>query len=416
MRHALTLCLGLGLATSCMDSGPSTGTDPVDMAMTTTTTDLGDMATTTPPDLAMGPPKPTLVIAGSDFTTGSLSTVTLPTMAVQKNIDVIDKQPVVRAYGTKVYVIDQTRGSLRTYDATKNFQNPVDTPISNGMVPGAQANPHDIFVDDTTNKAYVTLYGAPGATTVNGSTALGIIDMTKANQGIASFITLSVGGSDPDNNPDLDRIIGCGRFIYITQQNINRNNAYKPAGAGAMIRLNLDGTPNTRTIALFGQNPVAFAVLPGCTEAIVGTGGDQLSGMTNGVAGIERVTNLEGTPTSGNLLLTDIQLGGNVSALDAVDSTKVFVDISVKSGMTYNNTVYVVDAIAKTKGAAVLGPMSYVSGIAILNSQLIVLSAGTQGAGQLKPGLYIGAPTGVALPTMPLDVGLPPLSVALTMR
>lgn len=415
MRHALTLCLGLSLATACNDSGPSTGTDPVDMSMTTTV-DLGDMASTTPPDLAMGPPKPTLVVAGSDFTTGSLSTVTLPTMAVQKNLDVIDKQPVVRAYGTKVYVLDQTRGVLRTYDVTKNFQNPVDSPISHAMVSGAQANPHDIFVDDMTNKAYVTLYGTLGTTAVNGTTALGIIDMTKPQQGIASFITIPVAGLDTDNNPDLDRIIGCGRYVYLTQQNINRNNSYRPAGAGGLVRINLDGTPNPRFIALFGQNPVGFAVLPGCTEAIVGSGGDQLSGMTNGQAGLERVTNLEGTPTSGNLLLTDMQLGGNVSALDAVDATKVFVDISVKSGMTFNNTVYVVDAVAKTRGAAVLGPMSYVSGVAVLNSQLIVLSAGTQGAGQLKPGLYIGAATGAALPTTPVDVGLPPLSVAFTMR
>lgn len=414
MRHALTLCLGLSLATACNDSGPSTGTDPVDMAMMTT--NPGDMATTMPADLAMSPPKPTLVIAGSDFTTGGLTTVTLPTMAVQKNIDVVDKQPVVRAYGTKVYVLDQTRGSLRTYDVTKNFQNPVDSPVSHAMVPGAQANPHDIFVDDMTNKAYVTLYGALGSTTVNGSTALGVIDMTKPQQGIASFITMSVSGADTDNNPDLDRIIGCGRNIYLTQQNINRNNSYRPAGSGGMVRLNLDNAPNPRFIALNGQNPVAFAVLPGCSEAIVGSGGDQLSGMTNGQAGLERVANLETSPTTGGLLLTDMQLGGNVSALDAVDATKVFVDISVKSGMTFNNTVYVVDAVAKTKGAALLGPMSFVSGVAVLNSQLIVLSAGTQGAGQLKPGLYIGAATGAALPTVPVDVGLPPLSVALTMR
>lgn len=415
MRHALTLCLGLGLVTACTESGPSTGTDPVDLSMTTTT-DLGDMATTTPPDLTMGPPKPTLVVAGSDFTTGSLSTVTLPTLAVQKNLDVVDKQPVVRAYGTKVYVLDQTRGVLRTYDVTKNFQNPVDSPISHAMVSGAQANPHDLFVDDTTNKAYVTLYGALGTTAVSGTTALGVIDMTKPQQGIASFITIPVAGLDTDNNPDLDRIIGCGRYVYLTQQNINRNNSYRPAGAGGLVRINLDGAPNPRFIALFGQNPIGFAVLPGCTEAIVGSAGDQLSGMTNGQAGLERVTNLEGTPTSGNLLLTDMQLGGNVSALDAVDATKVFVDISVKAGMTFNNTVYVVDAVAKTKGAAVLGPMSFVSGVAVLNSQLIVLSAGTQGAGQLKPGLYIGAATGAVLPTTPVDVGLPPLSVAFTMR
>jgi hypothetical protein len=415
MRHALPLCLSLCLAAACNDSGPSGSTDPVDMAMTTSPT--GDMATTNPtPDLAMGPPQPTLVVAGSDFTVGSLSTVTLPSLAVQKNVDVLDKQPVVRAYGTKVYVLDQTRGALRTYDVTKNFQSPVDTPISHANVPAAQANPHDIYVDEANSKAYVTLYGAIGSTAVNSNTALGVIDLTRPQQGIASFITVPTLGADTDPNPDIDRIIPCGEYFYVTQQNIDRNRTYRPAGNGTLIRVNRVGTPNPRFIPLAGQNPVAFAVLPDCSEAIVGTGGDQLSGMTNGQAGLERVSNLTATPASGGLFLTDMQLGGNVSALDAVEPTKVFVDVSVKSGMTYNNTVYVVDAVARTRGAAVLGPMSYVSGVAVLNSQLVVLSAGAQGTGQLKPGLYIGPATGAALGTTPVDVGLPPLSVALVQK
>lgn len=406
---SLSLSLSLGLLSACSDTG-TTG-DTADMAQSPG----GDMGTSGGGDMASGPPRPTLVVAGSDFNTGALSTVDVATMAVQKNIDVIDKQPVIRAFGTKVYVLDQTRGSLRTYDATKNFQSPVDSPATKSPdVPGAQANPHDIYVDGPRNVAYVTLYGGFGSTAVTGATALGVIDLTQPQNGIKSFISLPVAGLDTDNNPDADRVIGCGDYLYVLLQNVDRNKSYRAAGGGTLYRLTLATMSQPRSIPLTGQNPVSMTILPDCSEAIVGSAGDQLAGTLTGMSGVERVD--LNTASSLGLALTDMQLGGNVSALDAVDRTKVFVDVSVKSGTTFNNTVYVTDVVQKTKGAAVLGPMNYVAGVRVLADQLVVLSAGTPGTGQLKTGLYMGAASGQALPTMPLDVGLPPQSVALVSK
>jgi hypothetical protein len=84
--------------------------------------------------------------------------------------------------------------------------------------------------------------------------------------------------------------------------------------------------------------------------------------------------------------------------------------------MTYSNTVYVIDAVAGSKGAALLGPMSYVPGVRVLDGNLAVLSAGSAGAGQLPTGLYLGAAGSAPLGGPPLDVGLPPQSVALVSR
>ncbi|HRI54502.1 MAG TPA: hypothetical protein PLW65_30390, partial [Pseudomonadota bacterium] len=141
---------------------------------------------------------------------------------------------------------------------------------------------------------------------------------------------------------------------------------------------------------------------------------DQYGGTQVGKGGIERV-DLVGQKSLG-LALTGMELGGNVSALDALDGAHVFADLQVKSGMTYNNTVYAVDAIAKTKGAALLGPMSFVAAVRVLDGRLVVLSAGAAGAGQLAPGLYLGASSGAPLTDPVLDVGLPPQSVALVYR
>ena len=127
------------------------------------------------PDLAPTPTsdlmaRPLLAVAGSDFTSGALSTVDPGSRTVRKNLDAIDAQPVARAFGSKLYVLDQTHGALRIYDAAKDFKNPLDVPVSQaGMVDGAQANPHDIYIDAPRQLAYVSLYGSLGSTQVLAS-------------------------------------------------------------------------------------------------------------------------------------------------------------------------------------------------------------------------------------------------------
>lgn len=374
----------------------------------------------TSPDLAPTPTsdllaQPLLAVVGSDFASGALSTVDPSSRAVRKNLDVVDAQPVARAFGSKLYVLDQTHGALRIYDATKDFKNPLDVPVSKaGMVDGAQANPHDIYIDAPRQLAYVSLYGSLGSTQVTASRALGVIDLSAPAAGLARFIALAQTAADTDGNPEADRLVGCGDTLYVLLQDLDRKRSYVAAGPGRLAALSLT-TPGTPSyIQLAGENPSALAVLPGCSEAIVGSAADQYGGTQVGKGGIERV-DLVGKKSLG-LALTDMELGGNVSALDALDGAHVFADLQVKSGMTYNNTVYAVDAIAKTKGAALLGPMSFVAAVRVLDGRLVVLSAGAAGAGQLAPGLYLGASSGAPLTDPVLDVGLPPQSVALVYR
>jgi hypothetical protein len=361
------------------------------------------------------PGKPLLAIAGTDFTSGALSTVDPTTRAVTKNVDVIDTQAVIRAFLSKVYVLDQTHGSLRTYDATQGFKNPVDSPISKtGVVDGAQANPHDIYVDAGRQRAYVTLYGSFGATQVTAARALAVIDLTAPAAGIASFIPLTTAAADTDGNPEADKLVACNDALYVVLQDLDRKNSYAPTGPGRLAVLSLSNPGTPTYIQLSGNNPTAIAPLAGCTEAIVGSAGNQFSGVLTGNNGIERVDLTQGK--SLGLALTDMDLGGNVSTLDAVDDAHVFADVQVKSGMTYNNSVYLVNTATKQKSAALLGPMSFVPGVRVFGTTLAVLSAGTAGAGQLMPGLYLGQTSGAALTDPVLDVGLPPQSVALVYR
>jgi len=362
------------------------------------------------------PPAPTyLAVTATDYVSGTLSLLDPETLMVQKAIDQVDPSSVARAFGTKLYLLDSSHGSLRVYDSVDSFKTPKDSPLSKtGVVDGTQANPHDIYVDSQRGRAFVTLYGSFGSTQVKSGQALAVLDLTKLGSGISSFVPLTVGASDTDANPDASQLLACGDNLYVLLQDLDRNSGYKPAGSGRIAKLSLSNPTTVSYIQLAGENPTAMAIYSGCDEAVVGSAGDQLGGTLSGKSGIERVDLKNGK--SLGLALTDSMLGGNVSTLDATDAQHVFADVSVKSGSSYNNTVFAVDTMAKTKGVAVLGPMSYVPSVAVLGSRLVVLSGGKANAGQLRPGLYLGAATGTPLPSEPFDFALPPSSVALVSR
>ena len=278
------------------------------------------------------PPAPTyLAVTASDFAAGSgtLSLLDPATLQLQKAVDQIDPSSTVRAADKKLYVLDSSHGSLRVYDAADNFKSPKDYPLrKTGVVDGIQGNPHDIYVDSAHGRAFVTLYGSFGSTQVKATTALAVLDLGNLAAGISSFVTLNVGATDSDANPDASQLVGCGDSLYVLLQNLDRNNGYKPAGSGRLAKLSLSNPTTATYIPLAGENPTAMSIFAGCDEAIVGSAGDQLGGMLSGKSGVERV-DLKNGQTLG-LVVTDVTLGGNVSTLDASDAQHVFAAVSIK--------------------------------------------------------------------------------------
>jgi hypothetical protein len=239
-----------------------------------------------------------------------------------------------------------------------------------------------------------------------------VVDLRTPQAGIRRFIPLPVAAADPDQNPDATRLVGCGGSLYVLLQDLDRG-TYLPVGPGRLAVVSLADL-HVQTIQLAGENPTALAVLPGCTEAVVGSAGDQLAASLSGRSGIERVDLTAGK--SLGLVLTDKALGGNVSTLDALDSNDVFVDVQVRTGMRYDNSIWLVNARSGQISQKILGPLKYVPAIKRLNNRLVVLSAGTADAGQLPKGLYMGSADGTPLPTTPIDLGLPPVAADLFSR
>jgi hypothetical protein len=374
---------------------------------------MPDMSTPPSPDMTTTSTSTALLaVAGSDLTNGALATIGVGNHAVTKNVDMIDPYSVVRGFGHMLYALDQTNGLVRSYDATQNFQNPVEFPAGKAiMVKGIDADPHDIYIDAPRQIAYISLFGTPGSTAVTAARALGVIDLNNVQAGISRFVALSTAAADTDGNPEADKLAACNNTLYVVLLDQDRNNSFAPTGPGRLAVVSLTGSAVTNYIQLAGRNPSGITILPGCTEAIVGSSADQAGGVQAGLGGIERVDLVNGK--SLGLIVKDTDLGGNVAALDAVDAAHVFAAVSIKAGTGYSNTVYPVDLTTKQKGAAILGPMSFVPSVQVLGGNLVVLSSGTAGAGQRPVGVYIGAATGAPLTGAALDVGLPPQSVTL---
>jgi hypothetical protein len=249
---------------------------------------------------------------------------------------------------------------------------------------------------------------------VTGKRAVGVVDLQNPAAGIVRFIPIPVASADTDNNPEASRLVACPErdLLLLLLQDLDRNSSYAPVGPGRLALIDIKApttSPSVSIIQLAGQNPTSLAALPGCTEAIVGSAGDQLSGSLSGAAGIERV-DLVGKLSRG-LILKDSDLGGNVSTMDSVDARAVFVAVSSKSGSQYNNDVYLVDAVAGTRSQKLLGPIPFIPSLRVVKDRLVVLASGTAKSGQLATGLYLGPASGAALPTTPIDLGIPPISV-----
>ncbi len=355
-------------------------------------------------------------VATSDFMSGALFAVDINSGLVSRRIDTLNQDSGLFSYQGKVYTLDRTHGVGRLYDPQNQWREPQEFPIAAPTIPQAQTNPHSLYVDAKNRRALVTLYGGREVT-LRGATALGVLNLDQLSAGIQRFIPLTDGTAPGEQNPEADRIFACGSSIYVTLQNLDRNNAYQPAGPGQIVVIDADTLVVRSYIALLGNNPVAARFLgTDCAQLLVADADYQLGQGTNMLSeqgGLELID--LGTNKSLGMQITARELGGNISAMDASDLSHVFVDIILNKGAgEYDHELSMVDLLAHKRSARLLGPLNFVPLVYVRGSALLVLSAGTpdRNRQQIEAGLYVGRTDGAPLTAPPLQLGLPPYAVA----
>jgi hypothetical protein len=363
-----------------------------------------DLKMETFPDLAMPKAMEAIVTTSSFMTTGTLNTVALSSdHTATKGIDnTLDQQNVVSVSNGKAFVLDQTHGSVRVYDPTNGFKNPVEIML------GA-FNPHAVVALPTTTKAYVSMYGA------KGDSAVAVIDWSMPSAGVVKSIAIPVAQADTDGKPEASDLYLCGQYVYVGLQDLDENKGFGPSGPGRIAAIDtktdaLD-TASANIIALKGPNPNGFAPKgTGCDIILVGDAGNQF-GDVDGSGGIEEV-DLSQRKSNG-MLISDTDLMGHPGTMSTNVSAQIaFAVLTVNSGagsqpvaFDYNAKKLITPALLPVAGFVTFASVSP-------DGQLFIGVASPPANGPPSVGLYIGAADGKAITSSAIDLGQAPYSIA----
>lgn len=347
---------------------------------------------------------------------GTINAVQMSQSKIVRGIDSsLDPDVAVEIAGPKLYVLNRTVGSLRTYDLAKIA---IEEEIATGAAeaPNTASQPFGFWRSDTSSKIYVSLAGNDAAH------ALGIIDEATPNAGVVKFIGVPAAAADSDGHPELSDLYACNGTLYALSQSYTYGGVGVTYAEGRIAVIDLKSDTFVGFISLVGKNPGAIvAEGDDCSKVLVATAAD-LTSPPDGTGGIERVDLT--ARTSAGFIARDSDLGGRPFSLTRVSSKLWYV------GMYFDpqpdSTGKLVLGSAKVAAwnpaapAATLGDATGKAGFINFvelgpDGQLYVgvgTFAGTSDSPKLAEGLYIGKADGSLLPTTPLDLGDTPSAIA----
>lgn len=182
----------------------------------------------------------------TDFSTGSLSTVSLDTRAVSQDVEPAGSDATIRWFQGNLYIVNRFGGdNVQVVDgATLNTVHQWST--------GNGTNPQDIcFVSPT--KAYVTRYESGDLLILNPQTG--------ASPGVIHLGQFA----DADGLPEMTHMIRVERYVFVALERLNRSAGFTPTDSSlvAVIDSQTDAVvdvdpvqPGVQAILLTGKNPI----------------------------------------------------------------------------------------------------------------------------------------------------------------
>ncbi len=242
-----------------------------------------------------------LVAATSFGVTGTVSLVRVRRdthFEIERDLEAVSGDPVVRASGSGVYVINRFFfDNVQSLDPSAGFATAIQFSTGNG------SNPHDVVQVDP-GRLYVARYEPP------------YNDLLIANPRDGStlgFIDLSALATNSTGTPRADSLVEARGHLFAGLQNIDISFAeYRP---GIVAVIDPNGGSLVRSITMQGTNPFG----PPAVHPVTGDLHYAMAGIFQGGLGQELSGGIEvidpDTLTTRGLLVDDDDLGGNVSGV-----------------------------------------------------------------------------------------------------
>lgn len=331
------------------------------------------------------------VVATTDFTTGSLSSIDTQTNQATNDLLLIHSDARVRTSGDRVYVINR----LPQDNIIVLAKDDLATPIAQYST-GDGSNPHEIAVIDT-EKAYVTLYARDYLLVINPATgdSLGAVDLSAY--------------ADADGLPEASQMAVFDNTLFVAVQRLNRDTFFSPTDFSVIVAVDIatdqiiDLDPDAagdQGIVLEGKQPFGSAQRGG--KWILGTVGS----FFNQDGGIEIVNLL--TRTTEGFGLTEEALGGDVGPIAMLSDEEGYI---VVTDASFANTIKRFNLSTGT----ISDPLSdhsggFTPGMAVLNASLFVLDQGTSSE-PTSVGVRVYDTSTDQLAAGPISTGLPPFDI-----
>lgn len=252
-------------------------------------------------------------VVESDFSSGSLSVVDVPTRAPACNVAPVHSDPRVRWYAGRVYVVNRFGAdNIQVMDGTtyafiRQFS------VGNG------SNPYDIAFASPT-RAYVTRWASPD---------LWIVDpATGAHTGTISLAALA----DADGKPEMDRLVMVGPLLFVSLQRVDQAGGFLPTDSSlvAVVDTRTDtlvdcdpGAPGVQGILLPLVNPVTpFVFDAPRTRLYLGCAG-LYGALDGGIVALDPVS-----LTATGVVAREDSLAGDVLDLAWHDNTRAYAIVS----------------------------------------------------------------------------------------
>lgn len=339
-----------------------------------------------------GHAQPGLMVATSDFQTGSLASFAPGAAQPRTNLLLIHSDVAVRYHDGLVWVLNRLgQDNVLVVDPAAP-----EVPVRQFSV-GNGSNPQDIAFAGP-SKAYVSRLESPRLLVVDPSNgeARGEIDLTPL--------------ADADGIPEAADMQIVGSRLYVACQRLDRNGSWGPTTGSVLAVIDtatdalVDMDPavdGLQGLALTAANPISLTAIGG--KLVVG--GSAFFGDQSG--GVEVLDLTQGTSTG--LRVTEAALGGDLTSLVMVSSRRGY---AIVSDASYRNSVVPIDLLDGTVGPPLAGHSGgYTPDMAFDGTRLIVADRGTYADPNAAGVLFYDAATG-ALLAGPVSVGLPPVALA----